>query len=101
MDWLWTWSGTSFGYRDGDNLWTHDGRHVGRFAGHEVYAPDGAYLGELMGSNRLITCRARLGLRQGGFTPASRRIFHTTYPDYSGYAIDTGYEDFPAPGALR
>ncbi len=26
MEWLWTWGGTSFGYRDGDNLWTHDGR---------------------------------------------------------------------------
>jgi len=28
---LWTWGGSDFGYRDGDELWTYDGRHVGRF----------------------------------------------------------------------
>jgi len=33
MQWLWTWGGASFGYKDGDDLWTHDGRHVGRFHG--------------------------------------------------------------------
>jgi hypothetical protein len=42
MQWLWTWGGVSFGYREGDNLWTHDGRHVGRFHGIEVYAPTAA-----------------------------------------------------------
>ncbi|HLH51034.1 MAG TPA: hypothetical protein VKV96_16970 [Roseiarcus sp.] len=31
MKWLWTWGGTSFGYRDGDDLWTHDGRDVAGF----------------------------------------------------------------------
>ena len=45
MDWLWTWGGRCFGYRDGDDLWTYDGRHVGRFHDDEVYAPDGQYLG--------------------------------------------------------
>lgn len=37
MQWLWTWGGESFGYRDGDNLWTHTGQHVGRFHGDEVF----------------------------------------------------------------
>jgi len=101
MDWLWTWSGTSFGYREGDNLWTYDGRHVGRFAGNDVYARDGAYVGEIIGSNRLITSRAKLGWRQGGFTPFARRIVYASYADYSGYAMDEDYEDFPAPKALR
>jgi hypothetical protein len=34
---LWTWGGTYFGHRDGDDLWTHSGRHVGRFHGDELY----------------------------------------------------------------
>lgn len=37
MKQLWTWSGTYFGYRDGDNLWTYDGEHIGRFYGDEVF----------------------------------------------------------------
>lgn len=52
MQWLWTWGGKSFGYRDGDNLWTQDGRHVGRFHGDEVYGADGSYLGEIRNKNR-------------------------------------------------
>jgi hypothetical protein len=55
MQWLWTWGGQCFGYRDGDNLWTHDGYHFGRFHGDEVYGPDGHYLGELKNETRLIT----------------------------------------------
>ncbi len=100
MDWLWTWGGTSFGYRDRDNLWTRDGRHVGRFVGQEVYAANGAYLGEMVGTSCLITRQAKTGLRQQGFIPLGRRIVHTAYADYSGYAMDAGDEDFPAPGAL-
>jgi hypothetical protein len=101
MDWLWTWGGTCFGYRDGDNLWTRHGHHVGRFAGSEVYACNGAYLGEMMGTSRLITRQTKTRLIQGGFTPFGRRIVHTFYPDYSGYAMLAGYDDFPAPEALQ
>ncbi|AFT90046.1 hypothetical protein [Paraburkholderia phenoliruptrix] len=100
MDWLWTWSGTYFGYREGDNLWTYDGRHVGRFTGTDVFACDGAYLGELIGDNRLITDRAKLGWRQDGFTPFETRIVYACCADYIGYEMDAGYEDFPAPKAL-
>jgi len=32
---LWTWGGTYFGHREGDELWTYDGRLVGRFVGDE------------------------------------------------------------------
>ena len=60
MDWMWTWGGESFGYRDGDDLWTHDGKHVGRFFGAEVYARDGTYLGELKNTNRLISSKRQL-----------------------------------------
>ncbi len=41
MDWLWTWNGTSFGYRDGEDLWTFDGQHVARFEGDKICGPDG------------------------------------------------------------
>ncbi|XUW93645.1 hypothetical protein OH764_36475 (plasmid) [Burkholderia sp. M6-3] len=100
MDWLWTWGGKSFGYRDGDDLWARDGRNVGRFVGDEVFAPDGTYLGEMMGTSRLITCEAKMGRRTTGFHPQDRRIVHTVYPDYSAYPTDAGYQEFPAPDAL-
>lgn len=100
VDWLWTWGGKSFGYRDGDDLWARDGRNVGRFVGDEVFAPDGTYLGEMMGTSRLITCEAKMGRRTTGFHPQDRRIVHTVYPDYSAYPTDAGYQEFPAPDAL-
>jgi hypothetical protein len=59
MEWLFTWDGKCFGYREGDNLWTHDGRHIGRFYGEEVYGQDGKYLGEIMSGNRLITNKSK------------------------------------------
>ncbi|MPW23697.1 hypothetical protein GCT13_45130 [Paraburkholderia sp. CNPSo 3157] len=98
--WLWTWGGTSFGYREGDDLWTHDGRHVGRFTGQEVYAPNGVYLGELIGTDRLITCQVKRGRRQAGFTPFAPRTACTA-PGALGYAMYAGHEDFPAPESLR
>ncbi|MFM0480788.1 hypothetical protein PQQ81_09700 [Paraburkholderia strydomiana] len=54
-----------------------------------------------MGTNRLVTRRAKLGSRQAGFTPFERRIVYASYADYSGYPMDAGDEDFPAPGTLR
>lgn len=100
MDWLWTWGGTSFGYRDGDNLWTHDGRHVGRFRGEEIYGPDGHYLGELIHENRLITCLTKRGWRQSAFLPHSGRVGYVRYTNYVGYVMYVGYEDFPEPEDL-
>lgn len=100
MDWLWTWGGKSFGYRDGDDLWTHDGRHVGRFIGSEVYAPDGRYLGEIMNDDRLITDPSKKSWRQGVFSPWGSRVGYVPYVDYVGNAMYAGYEDFPAPDTL-
>ena len=45
MERMFTWSGRSFGYKDGENLWTYSGKHVGKFHGDEVYGPDARYLG--------------------------------------------------------
>jgi len=95
MEWLWTWGGRCFGYRDGDDLWTHDGRHVGRFYGDEVYALDGQYLGEITSGNRLIANKSKKSWRRGSFTPYAQRAGYAKYADYAGYAMYAGYEDFP------
>lgn len=99
MIWLWTWGGTSFGYRESDDLWTHDGRHVGRFQGDEVYSSQGSYMGELMDGDRLITHRAKGNYRGNVFTPYGRRGAYARYANYAGYAMYAGYQDFPAPDA--
>jgi hypothetical protein len=97
MNALWTWGGTFFGHRDGDNLWTHDGNHIGRFHGDEVYGPDGQYLGELKNGDRLITCQSKKNWNKSGFSPYASRIGFVPYVDYVGYVMYAGYEDFPAP----
>lgn len=101
MDWLWTWGGKCFGYRDGDDLWTHDGRHVGRFNGDKVFDPSGKYLGELMNENRLIRRKGTRSLRGYNFRPWAKRAAYAKYANYAGYAMYAGYEDFPAPETLR
>jgi hypothetical protein len=100
MEWLWTWGGTSFGYRDADNLWTHDGRHVGRFYDADVYGPDGRYLGELRNKNRLITNLSKKSWTRAPFMPYGNRVGFVPYTDYVGYVMYVGYEDFPKPSDL-
>lgn len=95
MDWLWTWGGRCFGYRDGDDLWTYDGKHVGRFYGDEVYAPDGRYLGEIRSEHRLITKINKQSKRRNTFTAYSRRVGYVKCVDYVGYVMIAGCEDFP------
>lgn len=101
MQWLWTWGGTCFGYREADDLWTHDGRHVGRFYGEEVYGRDGLYLGELMNGDRLITNMAKRSWRQPPFAPYGRRGAYAPFVSYVGYVMCAGHEDFGAPGSFR
>lgn len=101
MQWLWTWGGVSFGYRDGDNLWTHDGRHVGHFVGEHVYGRDGRYLGELRNDSRLITSLSKKTMVSGAFAPHAQRAPYARYANYAGYAMYAGFEDFPAPEQLR
>jgi hypothetical protein len=100
MEWLWTWGGVSFGYREGDDLWTHDGGHVGRFQRDDVFGPDGRYLGEVKNKNRLITDLAKGSWRTAGFVPYANRAGHVPYIDYVGYVMYMGYEDFPSPATL-
>lgn len=79
MEWLWTWGGRCFGYRDEDDLWTYDGKHVGRFSSDEVYAPDGQYLGEIIRGKRLITNKGKKSWRRSGFTPYAQRGGYAKY----------------------
>ena len=100
MQWIWTWGGISFGYRDGDNLWTHDGRHVGQFHGDEVYGPDGRYLGEIKGKDRLISNVSKKGWRSGSFAQYAPQAGCVRYTNYVGYVMYVGYEDFPSPEVM-
>lgn len=95
MEWLWTWDGRCFGYRDGDDLWTHDGKHVGRFHSDEIYAPNGRYIGELRSGNRLITNKNKKSKRLSSFAPHGQRVGYAKYVDYVGYVMIAGYEEFP------
>jgi hypothetical protein len=98
--WLWTWSGEPFGYREANELWTHDGRHVGRFHADEIYRPDGRYLGELLGGDRLITARFRRGAHRSGFAVQPPRTGSPRRARLPGYRMPTGYEDFPSAEKL-
>lgn len=100
--WLWTWSGKSFGYREGDRLFTLEGLEVGRFYGREVYGPDGAYLGEVGPGDDAVALATNLykrGRRQTPFVPSlvnprPPRPAQPVRPFYAGYA------DFPSPAEL-
>lgn len=94
MTWLWTWSGKSFGYRNGDNLFTSGGEHIGYFVDDEVYAcSDGRYLGELRNVKYLITNQSKKHFHH---TPRAQVVggSYAGYADYAGYAMYAGYEDF-------
>lgn len=100
MDWMWTWEGECFGYRDGDALFAYHGAQAGKFYGDEIYGADGRYLGEVMNQNRLITHRGKQGWRKYSFS-AIRRGGYARYANYAGYAMYAGYEDFPSPDQFR
>jgi len=100
MEWLWTWRGVFFGYRDGENLWTYRGKHVGKFRGDEVFGSSGEYLGEVKSGNRLIKHSGKSWKRSFPFSPYSNRIGYVPYVDYVGCVMYVGYEDFPSPEAF-
>jgi len=95
MDWLWTWSGLCFGYKDGSDLWTYDGKHIGTIVDDEITASDGSYLGEVR-NDRLITMKSKKNMTTGfSFTPSSNRASIVKRADYFGSTMLAGYEDFP------
>ena len=102
-DWLWTWNGLCFGYRQGDSLFTYDGTEVGRFSGNEVYGVDGRYLGELSGAGagkRLISNLYKKWNIGTGFEPTFGRAYKRLR-DRTPEPLYTGHEDFPSPESVR
>lgn len=94
MEWLYTWGGRSFGYKDGDRLYTHDGRNVGKFYGNEIYGQDRAYLGEIR-NQILITNTSKKGNRKSGFVQNAGRVGMVNRIDRVGNVMVVGFEDFP------
>jgi hypothetical protein len=103
MEWLWTWSGNSFGYRQDGELWTHDGCHIGRFRGHEIYGPDGFYLGELMREDRLVVDAAKKArcVCVPAFVQLPKTVKRHRGLGFNRTALPEGYGDFPRPAQLR
>jgi hypothetical protein len=97
---LWTWSGISFGYRDGDHLWTYDGRHVGRFIGDAVYGHGGRYLGEVRFGARLLTARSGASMSIAAFDSLPNRGAVERGADSAPLAMELRCKDFPAPEQL-
>ncbi len=93
MEWLWTWKGKSFGYRQGDELRTQDGRHVGKFYGDDIYGPDGRYLGEVR-NGRLITHKSKKSRKKSYFTPKAKVVGRVGRFGYVGNVMLSGYEEF-------
>lgn len=99
-DWVWTWCGVCFGYREQDNLWTYDGRHVGRYFGTKIHAADGRYIGEVW-RGRLVTDPENHSVRQPGFVSEERRRPRERYTGFEGPPIPYGLTEFPAPEEVR
>jgi len=102
MEWLWTWKGKSFGYRQANNLRLQNGTHVGTFVEDTVFALDGSYLGEIRSTNRLITHKASKKSKKG---PTSQRktklVSQVGRVNLVGLVSLSGYEDFPAPDSFK
>lgn len=99
MQWLWTWSGKSFGYRDKDNLFTHSGKHIGKFHESEIYDAQGKYLGEMMNDRLITDTRKNLFLKYP-FAPYVGSSY-ARYANYAGYAMCAGYQDFSSPDIFK
>jgi len=99
MKWFWTWRGLSFGYRSGDSLFTYHGDEVARFHGQELYDADGDYLGEVLKGDRLVTRPSKKSWREVPFVATHATAFPIV-ADHPGYAMYTGYTDFPSPETI-
>jgi hypothetical protein len=100
LEWIWTWSGKSFGYWDGEDLWTHLGKHVGRRLGDHIHAPNGRYIGEVMANQRLATNKAKAGEIGPIYMPRATRCSRPCPDDDAAHPRYPGLDDFPHPEEL-
>ena len=94
MQFLWTWSGECFGYRENNQLWRASGIHVGTIYDDEVYDHKGLYLGEIL-HGRLIRNTQKKYYRKDTAPYYGRKGAFAKYINYVGYVMYAGYEDFP------
>lgn len=92
---LWTWDGTYFGYREGNELWTHRGVLAGQFHGAEVYGGNGHYLGEADG-DRLHADLSKETHRQAPFAPRHGAAV-SGHGGLGTRGSVGGFKDFPKP----
>ena len=67
--------------------------------GEEVFDRNGHYLGEIRENNRLITALHKQTKLGSSFIADASRVRLIPSAEYVGYAVDTGYKDFPSPDA--
>jgi hypothetical protein len=97
FEWLWTWSGKHFGYRNEDALYSYKGRQIGRFTeGDEIYGHEGNYLGEVRTAGRLITNLSKSKWRRPRYLPMVGRGFEQK-TDTSAKNLPDGFTDFLTP----
>ena len=95
---MFRWSGSYFGFRDGDELWARDGRYVGYFSDKDVFGQNNKYIGEVIGD------RLRTQIDKKGVTcrlPLLAPKIKTMSPAALGLrpkeakGLPPGFEDFP------
>jgi len=100
LEYLWTWGGAFFGYRQDANLWSYMGRHVGYMTGHTVFGLDGHYLGEIV-NGRLLVNDTRKTLWSAPLAQLPKYPAFAKLTDLEGHGVYSGFEDFPAPEAFE
>lgn len=95
MKHVWTWRGKFFGYISNDCLFTKKGKCVGQLDNDMIYDRNGKYIGEVMNNDRLITCNSKMNWR-GQSAPNYNGASCGSYCNYVGYAMYSGYQDFPS-----
>ena len=102
-EWVWTWSGVSFGFIYDDALYTHDGRHVA-YVDDEglIFDLQGSYIGELPDgeAERLLTRLSRLGRARGPRMRRMNRMARMRRMNRMGRMMRMGCRDFPPPEVL-
>ncbi|WP_157466314.1 hypothetical protein [Colwellia sp. MT41] len=95
MQWLWTWKGKSFGFRNNDELRLQDGTHVATFRGDEVFDFQGHYLGEIRSENRLITKKSSKRKKRSRSSKKMKMVARVGRVNYVANVNIIGHENFP------
>lgn len=92
----WAWGGAYIGFRKDSYLYSRAGKPIGRFVGEEIYDFKGKYVGEIRNKDRLIVDRSKKNNKMQGMVAIPCLSAGTSYCDYAGYCMISGYEDLQA-----